>query len=405
MKKELKGFADLKRDIVDVGLCEGCGACSGFCPLGILTHAGDECEPVLDGKCKPCGICYKVCGGKYVNLPEMERALFGRQRDLNHPFEHWFGIYRECLVGHSNDNELRKGGAAGAMASALMIFALETGKIDVALLTGMDKKQPWRAAPMIATNAKEVLPSQQSKYQMAPTLTLLSALAKDYNHIGVVGLPCQIWPMRKAMHVPGAKKIAEKVVFTVGILCAAQYYFMGTVHLLKEWCGIENVEDVTELQYRGGTWPGSFIVKTRDGREVSHPQRQYKYHHLIPYYQRDRCTMCLDYSADVADVSVGDIWTLSEPGELGGLNQLLVRTESGEKMVREAERQGYISVKPLDPTMMFHCGVGFKSKLISNTYRFANRIRFGWPVPDYGFEPTGYRKPYPAPGRRGVWSK
>jgi coenzyme F420 hydrogenase subunit beta len=255
---------------------------------------------------------------------------------------------------------------------------------------------------MQARCSGEVLASQQSKDQMAPTLTLLSDLAKENNRIGVVGLPCQIWPIRKAFNISGTKKIAKKIVLTIGIFCAAQYYRKGTEHLIKEWGGIENIEDVVDLQYRGGDWPGSFVVRTRDGKHTSFPQHEYKYHHLIPYYQRDRCTMCLDYSADLADVSVGDIWTLSAPGELGW-NAIIIRTDIGVKTVKRAEKEGYITTKSLDPNLILYGTVGLKSKLISNSYRFTNRIRFGWPVPDYGYEPTGYKKPLI--GKRAIWSK
>jgi coenzyme F420 hydrogenase subunit beta len=395
-------FNDLKKDVVDAGLCEGCGACSGFCPTSAIIHDGDECEPSLVGECKPCGICYKVCGGKNIPLPELEENIFGRQRDLAHPFEYWLGVFKKCLAGHSTDEGLRKRGASGAITSGLIKFALETAHIEVALLTGMDENKPWMAAPLKVTNLDGVLASQQSKYQMSPTLSLLSDLAKNYERIGVVGLPCQIWPIKKALNVPGARKIAKKVVLTIGIFCAAQYYRKATEHLIQEWCGIQNIEDVVNLQYRGGDWPGSFVVSTRDGQHFSFAQHEYKYHHLIPYYQRDRCTMCLDYSSDLADISVGDIWTLSEPGELGW-NAILVRTDEGEKVVTQAEMQEYIYTKDLDPDLILYGTVGLKSKLVSNSYRFANRVRFGWPVPDYGYEPTGFRRPLI--GKKAIWSK
>lgn len=402
MKRPKKAFSDLMNEVVDVGLCQGCGACSGFCPVEALGHGGDECEPVETGKCVPCGICTAVCGGKDIPLPELERELFGRPRDLGHPFEYWLGVYRQCLAGHSADEGLRRTGASGAVASGLIRFLLDTGQIDVALLTGVDKERPWRAAPIKTTTSEEVLASQQSRYQVAPTLTKLFELSKDYDRIGVVGLPCHIWPLRKAMSLPGARKVARKVSFTIGLFCAAQYYFMGTEHLIKEWCGIENVEDVVELHYRGGEWPGSFTVKTKDGRTFSFPQHDYKYHHLIPYYQRDRCTMCLDYSSDLADISVGDIWTISKPGELGW-NAMLVRTELGEKTLERAVAEGHIVTRPLDPELILYGTVGLKSKLISNSYRYAQRIRFGWTVPDYGYKPTGYQRPLI--GKRATWSK
>ncbi|MBI4495807.1 MAG: Coenzyme F420 hydrogenase/dehydrogenase, beta subunit C-terminal domain [Deltaproteobacteria bacterium] len=397
-----KGFLELKEEVVDCGLCQGCGACSGFCPTSVLAHEGEEGEPALRGECHPCGICYAVCGGKDIPLPRLEEETFGRRRDLEHPFEYWIGVYRQCLAGHVRDPELRQRGASGAMASGLINFALEKGQIEAALLTGMDPERPWRAGAFAATTPAEVSRSQQSKYQTAPTLTLLSDLARRYRRIGLVGLPCQIWPLRKAAAMAGARRIAERVVLRIGIFCAAQYYFKGTEHLIQEWGGVEDIKQVTSLEYRGGDWPGSFRFSTRDGRFLSFPQHEYKYHHLIPYYQRDRCTMCLDYSADLADISVGDIWTLSEPGE-PGWNAVLTRTAPGEELLKQAEAEGAVVLKPLDPELILSGTVGLKSKLVSNTYRFANRIRFHWPVPDYGYPPTGYLRPWL--GKKATWSK
>ena len=44
---DLKGFVDLKRDIIDKGLCTSCGTCKGICPQGVIGLAGDEFEPEL----------------------------------------------------------------------------------------------------------------------------------------------------------------------------------------------------------------------------------------------------------------------------------------------------------------------------------------------------------------------
>lgn len=187
-------------------------------------------------------------------------------------------------------------------------------------------------------------------------------------------------------------KILNKVKFVIGLLCAAQLYYKGTEHLIKEWCGIENIEDVTRLQYRGGDWPGSFIVETKDGREFKFPQHDYKYHHLIPFYQRDRCMMCLDYAADLADVSLGDIWKLAKPGE-AGWNAGLVRTDKGNELVELAVKKGYINVRPLDEEMILTGTIGLEEKRHGSSVRFAGRVKHRWPVPDFGYKPTGHLHP------------
>lgn len=394
MSEDKKGFVNLFCDVVSRGLCTSCGTCKGVCPQNCITLGGDEWEPELSGECISCGLCWQTCPGKTIPLPEMEKMLFGRQRDENDKYEYWLGIYKRSIAGHATNDTWRNGGASGGMATALSICALEEGVVDAVLVAGMSKERPWRTASYLATTVDEILEAQQSKYASVPLNGPLSELYEnsDIKSIAVVGLPCNVHGLRKMEMLQQPKKILNKVKLIMGLFCAAQLYYKGTEHLIKEWCGVENVEDVTELCYRGGDWPGSFIVKTKDGKEFKFPQHDYKYHHLIPFYQRDRCMMCLDYAADVADISLGDIWKLAKPGE-SGWNAGLVRTERGNDLIELALKKGYIDIKPLDEEMILTGTIGLEEKRHGSSVRFAGRIKHGWPVPDFGYQPTGHLRP------------
>jgi coenzyme F420 hydrogenase subunit beta len=394
MEKETKSIDDLLNDIVNRGLCTSCGTCKGICPKNCIDLAGYEWEPELSGECNSCGLCWHICPGQSIPLPEMEKMLFGRQRDENHPFEFWLGVYQRSIAGHATSNKWRNSGASGGLASALLICALEEGLVDGVLVAGMSKKEPWRTAAYLATSVEQILEAQQSKYASVPINAELSQLYKrpDVERIGIIGLPCHVHALRKMEMLQQPKKIVKKIDFIIGLLCAAQLYLIGTEHLIKEWCGVENLEDVIELHYRDKEWPGSFIVRTRDGKEFKFPQHDYKYHHLIPFYQRDRCMMCLDYAADLADISLGDIWKLAKPGE-PGWNAGLVRTNKGSELIELALKKGYINIRSLDEEMILSGTIGLEEKRHGSSVRFADRIRFGWPVPDFGYQPTGHLKP------------
>ncbi len=394
-KKKIKhGFDDLLKNVVNRGLCTSCGTCKGICPLGVIELAGDEWEPELVGKCNKCGLCSAICPGSSIPLPEMEKMLFGRQRDENKKYEYWLGIYRESFAGHAVNDNWRTSGASGGMATALSICALQEHYVDAVLVAGMSKTQPWRTASYLATTVEEILEAQQSKYASVPLNAALAELdhRPEIKSIAVIGLPCNVHALRKMALYQKPKKILDKIKIVIGLLCAAQLYFKGTEHLIKEWCGIENYEDIISLQYRGGDWPGYFIVKTKDGKEFKFAQHDYKYHHLIPFYQRDRCMMCLDYAADLADISLGDIWKLAKPGERGW-NAGLVRTEKGAELINLAIQREYIKTRPLDEEMILTGTIGLEEKRHGSSVRFADRIKHGWPVPDFGYKPTGHLHP------------
>lgn len=391
---EEKGFQDLLDDVVNRGLCTNCGTCKGVCPNNCITLVGDEWDPELNGKCNACGICYDVCPGKDIPLPEMEKMLFGRQREETHKYEYWLGVYNQSVAGHAVDETIRRRGASGGMATALLLCALQEKVVDAVIVAGMSKEQPWRTAAYLATTPEEIIGAQQSKYASVPINAALQELYRrpEVKGVGIVALPCQVHALRKMALYNKAPKILKTIKVVVGLFCASQLYFKGTEHLVKEWCGVENLEDITSLEYRGGEWPGSFRVQTKDGKLHSIPQHDYKYHHLIPFFQRDRCMMCLDYSADLADVSLGDIWRLAKLGE-AGWNAGLIRTQTGKELVDLAIEKGYVFTKPLEEDMILSGTIGLEEKRHGSSVRFAGRIKNGWPVPEFGYKPTGHLHP------------
>ncbi|MBW2309011.1 MAG: 4Fe-4S binding protein [Deltaproteobacteria bacterium] len=67
-----KNFSDLKKNIIDKGLCTSCGTCVGVCPVGCIHFDYDQEEPVLEDSCTSCGVCFQVCPGGEIPLLEME---------------------------------------------------------------------------------------------------------------------------------------------------------------------------------------------------------------------------------------------------------------------------------------------------------------------------------------------
>ena len=387
MSKKI-GFQNLKEDVVDAGLCTGCGTCVGVCMFDAISmdYESDEPEPILTGNCTNCGMCYDVCPGKNIPLPEMDEAFVGKKRDFEN--DH-IGIYKYCGRGYAKDNDIRGTTSSGGMISALLICALEQKMIDAVLLSGWRKDKPWRCEPFIATNAKEVLKGIRTGMMMVPNNELLyeAVIKKGYKKIGVVGCPCHIHGIRKLQLSGKPKKIAEAIKLSLGLFCAAEYYWEGTKHALQEYGKIKDIESIKAMDYRGGAWPGGLEVLTDDGKiRYVASKHDYTWHLFGPAsYKRDRCLMCVDFSAESADVSCGDIFQ-----DIGYKNRswvaTLVRTEIGEKLVKLAKEKGYIHIEDHDPTLIPASGMGWESKKHAGVYRLLQRKKYNWPVPDYGYE-------------------
>jgi coenzyme F420 hydrogenase subunit beta len=133
--------------VVEAGLCHGCGTCAGVCPVGALEMQivdGLWVPKLFSDKCISCGICGKVCPGYKVDFESLNMEAFGKL-----PSDWSTGNYMNYHVGHSNDQNLRYNSASGGLASQILIYALEQGLIDGALVTRMSQTHPLESETFI----------------------------------------------------------------------------------------------------------------------------------------------------------------------------------------------------------------------------------------------------------------
>ncbi|MCH7733173.1 MAG: 4Fe-4S binding protein, partial [Candidatus Marinimicrobia bacterium] len=130
-------WEQLKQDVIDRGLCSGCGACVSVCPLNNVKLKIGCVDPEMRGECiKTCTLCNNACPGAFIPKTELEEMIFGRKRRED---ENLFGQYKDHLVTHSKDERVHHAGVAGGTVTALLLYALEEGIIDGAIVAGYDE--------------------------------------------------------------------------------------------------------------------------------------------------------------------------------------------------------------------------------------------------------------------------
>ena len=130
--------------VVKNRLCTGCSTCAGICPDDAIQVVIDQRNgiyiPKLDKeKCTKCGLCFEVCPGYSVDFKKLNQEIFGKQ-----PEDILLGNYLNCYIGHATDYNIRYNSSSGGLVTALLIFALEEGLIDGALISKVRGDSCWK---------------------------------------------------------------------------------------------------------------------------------------------------------------------------------------------------------------------------------------------------------------------
>lgn len=383
------GIDNLMTEVIESGLCAACGMCAGVCPKSSIDmyYESKIADPIPRkiGDCDNCGLCYDTCPGKYIPMRDIDKIFFGRECDQDNEL---LGIFKQSYKGYATDEMLRTGASSGGVVSALISYALDAQIIDGAFLVGWNQEWPWRAIPMLVQSSAEVRKSVRTVLEMVPVNSLLSEAVRKrgLKKIGIVGVPCHIHALRKLQLLGTPADLAKSIKIMIGLYCANTHYYEGIYHMLRELGGIAELEEIVAMDYRGGQWPGSNMVMTKDGRMRHIATKHERTWHFLQSasYKRDRCMMCIDFSAEVADISAGDIFQKVD-SPVREITGFLVRTQVGEELVLGAEKKGYIAMSHHDPELIPSSGLGWESKKHAAMFRLIQRKRYGWPTPDYQY--------------------
>ena len=326
-------------EVLNAGLCNGCGTCVGLCPNSAIhmSKAKNRYIPKINRKkCNQCGICFEVCPGHSVNFKKLNLMIFGKeQQDI------LMGNYINCYVGHATDLNIRYNSASGGLITALLIFAIEEGIIDGALVTKMNDAHPLDPEVFIARTKDEIISASKSKYCPVPANTALKDILKENGRFATVGIPCHIEAIRKAELIN--KELAKKIVLHLGLICKHAPTFLATTYLLERM----NVkkEDVKKIDYRGEGWPGRFSVTLKNGEKKSVKLfNPYYQGYVFPtYFFTSRCLLCNDKSCELSDISFGD--ARGQTNTRIGESVIISRSKVGEELLRRAAENNKIKLK------------------------------------------------------------
>jgi coenzyme F420 hydrogenase subunit beta len=334
------------KDVVDWGLCTGCGVCSSACSRGGITLVNVEgvgIRPRFDSPdCVECTMCLSVCPGY-----EVDAALAVGTGSIVTEADHEFGAAIEVWQGFAADPEIRYNASSGGALSALSLYCLEREDMNFVLHTAKDDEKPWQNRTVQSRTRAEILARTGSRYSPASPCDSLQAIEESDGPCVFIGKPCDTEAVFKMRRIRPALDRNLGLVLT--FFCAGTPSSSGTLDLVASM----NIDagDIRNLRYRGEGWPGRFKVMHNGGSEKSLSYADSW--GSLTRYRPPRCHLCPDGLGRVADISCGDAWDKFDENNDSGRSLIIVRTPLGQEILRRAIVAGYIQAEPTGPAQVF----------------------------------------------------
>ncbi len=376
---------DKLRFIMQSHLCSRCGSCVGLSEGKIVfkDREGDFRPFVVSepSESHASRLLY-ACPGLDFNFKKFREEFYNEAPE----FHLYTGPVYSINIAYSNDPLTRTTGASGGMISAILIWLLQKGKIDGAVVTGMSDEKPWLTKSFIATTAEQILAAAQSKYIITSVNEILPEIEKFNGRLAYVGLPSQVQSIRKLQSIgdPSVKNID----YIFGPFYGNTLHFSSIRNFLESY-KIKDYQNISKLYFRHGEWPGNMRIEMNDGRVVQLPKFHANY--LIPFHIMVNSLLCTDLSNEFTDISGGDAWAPIYEERGKGFSMVIARSEKGNQILNEMCESGVINMKPItiDEAITMHSH-GYDLKKRGTFIRFKFRKLLGQTNPDFGYEIKGF---------------
>lgn len=310
--------------IHDRNVCCNCGLCSSICPTkGIELSKDYLC--IDEGLCLGCGLCYSVCPQSF-SIENIYKLIKKSDTCLNYSDE--LGYYRNVFSARTLKYAIRKVGQDGGIVTSLLYYLLNKNLVD-AVITIKHSKKNWKPEVGIIEKVEDLYKSAGSTYAHSPILSVLDK-TKKYKKTAIVALPCKLKALAKGELFPAKLPFLRNIKYKIGLFCKKSFPYEKLLKLFNDKFSV-NIREIVKMNIN----QGKFVVTIESGEIFSLPLKE------CNFYGSDFCNYCNDFTAELADISLGSI------GSELGWSSVITRTEKGEEIFNGALKRGLIEIKSL----------------------------------------------------------
>ena len=295
-------FEDLKNLVIDRGFCTQCGTCVAVCKI-IQMESVPKIQDLDD--CTGCGHCFLMC--PQINIGYNNLGSLFQKADQTE-------IGPVLKIRSLKLNKRPDFAQDGGIVTKLVEQLLLRGDIDAAILTKRDSF--WHPITEIVTEPIAVSHFAGSKYTPSTPIPKLIEAAKLYDKVLFVGLPCHIRAVRKLQLHDGEIFNSKSLYGVIGLFCMESFLY-SRIFGNPESLGLPS--EIQAMRIKKGKLE---YIKI-DGATYEMDLEDLSLDLSVNNY----CKICQDFTAALADVSVGSV------GSKTLYSTVIVRNSTGKRLL------------------------------------------------------------------------
>ena len=368
-------------NIIDDGLCLGCGICNISNSVDGVKYdiRKGQWFPNIKNDNHLYKNIYQFCPGKGYDVIELSKEIYNSSQNK---YYLELGYVDSKYIAYSCDNGILKNASSGGLITQILIYLLKNKIVDKVVVSKFfySSKGP-RAKAIITNSISEIYSSQGSKYCPVDFSEIICNIVHTNDKLAVVGIPCQIAGLRLLQNKYPSMK--NNIKFFISNFCGG-FKNYNNIRLLAKRNNIE-FDKIKYFRFRGDGQPGSLLI--RDNKtEVS---IQYpKYVSQTGISKHLRCHFCVDATGELADISCGDAWLPNYLKDDNPWSIVISRTAFATNLIEKMKHQKYIIAKNISiDDIILSQKANISSKKIRQKARMKlyKRLKYNLPHFDGGY--------------------